>query len=154
MLGMLGIIVKNSQIQNTTQIIQEIKLGEKYLVRFLNPPAFNRVCNTEEIQQWLLFQDQAEANAWVETSQQPPPEATAPEAAPPTAPPAPTGKNGAGEPTPESDIEGGDESPETPVVIPAKPVALPAHLKEQIDKELQPDIDGGKDPDDSHGKKS
>ena len=126
MLGMLGIIVQNNEIKNTIQIMQEIKLGEKYLVKFLNAPTFNRVCNTEEIQTWLLFATQEEANSWVASSQKPPPEATAPAGA---------GKNGAGEGIPAKNLspDDGDGAPYPPEVedddepvpaeiIPAQPV--------------------------------
>ncbi len=65
MLNMIGIIVGDNQIKNTIQIIQEVKPGEKYLVKFLTAPVFSRVCTVEEIQTWLLFQNQDEANKWV-----------------------------------------------------------------------------------------
>lgn len=123
MLGMMGIIVKNNQIQNTIQILQEIKPGEKFLCRFLNTPSFSRVCQVEEIQQWLLFQDQDEANNWVASSQQPPPEATAPT-------PPPAGGNGAvnkADAAEGSEPEGQDETTDEkpPAIVPAAPVPTP-----------------------------
>ena len=65
MINMIGIIVGDNQIKNTAQIIQVVKPGEKYLVKFLTAPVFSRVCTVEEIQTWLLFQNQDEANKWV-----------------------------------------------------------------------------------------
>jgi len=73
MLGMLGVIVQNNSITNTTQILQEVEPGKRYLVKFCNEPAFNRVCQIEEIQGWLLFQNQAELNVWIQKSSGAPP---------------------------------------------------------------------------------
>lgn len=151
MLGMLGIIVKNNQIMNTTQILQVVKPGETYLVKFLNPPVFNRVCTTEEIQTWLLFATQEDANAWVAASSGP---------APGKETQAPAGKNGVGEDTPGKDLSPGDEkelthpdddTPEGAEIIAAKPVT-----EAEVKKLLEPDISGGKHPDTNpdKGKKS
>jgi len=121
MLGMLGIIVKNNQIKNTTQILQIVKPGELYLVKFLNLPVFSRVCTTEEIQTWLLFDTQDEANAWVESSKQPPPGAQGPgklSAVAPTTPPA-AKPNGSDNDLPD---EGTDDPDPEPEITPATPV--------------------------------
>ena len=124
MIGMIGIIVQDSEIKNTTQILREIKPGEKYLVRFLNDPPFSRVVATEEIQQWVLFPNQKEANNWVAGSRQQkmelPPETPKP--------PKPEGANGSGkkaEPTDEpsgSEPENPEDKTDEPVIEPAKPV--------------------------------
>jgi hypothetical protein len=142
MLGMMGIIVKNSKIQNTIQILQEIKPGEKFLCRFLNSPVFSRVCEVDEIQSWLLFQDQDEANAWVASSAGPRPE----EATAPALPPAAAGGNGAlnendaADPSePEKPAEITEDKPAP--IVPAAPMPTPT---------TAPD---GKKPED-HGKKS
>jgi hypothetical protein len=160
MLGMMGIIVKNSKIQNTIQILQEIKPGEKFLCRFLNSPVFSRVCEVEEIQNWLLFQDQDEANAWVASSAGPRPE----EASAPALPPAAAGGNGAlnendaADPSePEKLEERTDEKPAP--IIPAAPVPTPTTApvartsQAEIEKSLEPEQAGGKLPE-NHGKKS
>ena len=70
MIGMVGVVIQNDVILNTVNIMQEIKPGEKYLCRFLNPPAFQRVVAVEEIQQWLLFQNEKEGRAWVDANSQ------------------------------------------------------------------------------------
>jgi hypothetical protein len=74
MLGMLGVIVANNKLSNTVQIIEEIDKGKRYLVKFCNEPVFNRVCQVEEVQSWLLFQNQEELNTWIQkTAGAPPP---------------------------------------------------------------------------------
>jgi len=73
MLGFVGIVVINNAIQNTTQIVQEIEKGKRYLVQFMNNPSFHRVCTIEEIQGWLLFPDVKASNAWVQSQAGAPP---------------------------------------------------------------------------------
>jgi len=73
MLGFVGIVVVNNAIQNTVMIKQEIEKGKRYLVQFMNNPGFHRVCSIEEIQGWLLFPEQKELNAWIQTQSGAPP---------------------------------------------------------------------------------
>jgi hypothetical protein len=81
MKGMFGFIIKEGALVNSVQIQQEVKPGEKYLVQFLNDPTFSRVVQIEEIQSWLLFQNQQLAQNWMSKNQSPP--ATPPEETPP-----------------------------------------------------------------------
>ncbi len=75
MLGMIGIIINDkNQIVNTTQITNVVKAGEMYLCRFLNDPPFNKICTVDEIQGWILFEGQDDANHWVKMSQAPKPD--------------------------------------------------------------------------------
>ena len=118
MLGMLGIIVQNNEIKNTTQILQVVTPGERYLVRFLNPPAFSRVCGVEEIQGWLLFTTQEEANAWVKASTNQPQQGDLPLGKPPVPSDPPAAKpNGNGN---DLQDKGTDNPP--PELPPAAPV--------------------------------
>ena len=111
MIGMVGVVIENNVIMNTTNIQREVKPGEKYLVRFLNPPQFSRVCNIEEIQQWLLFASQQEGQAWIDAnSQQPQPQPPTP---PPETPEPQTNGNGA---TPAIDTLPDDD--ESPIITP------------------------------------
>lgn len=150
MLGMIAIIVQNNELKNTCQIMKEIKPGEKYLVRFLSAPAFSRVCTVDEIQQWLLFQNQDEANAWVKSSRTPPPESQ------PPAPPAAAGGNGVGEDTPpkspDPNAGKGDET-EKPEPLAAVTPGAPV-TKEAMERALEPDHPGGQDPAKDPGKKT
>lgn len=73
MLGFVGIVVVNNAIQNTVMIKQEIEKGKRYLVQFMNNPGFHRVCSIEEIQGWLLFPEQKELNAWIQSQAGAPP---------------------------------------------------------------------------------
>lgn len=81
MKGMFGFIIQDNTLVNSVQIQQEVKQGEKYLVQFLNDPTFSRVVSVEEIQTWLLFQNQQMANNWLVKNQ------PAPQTAPPPPPP-------------------------------------------------------------------
>jgi hypothetical protein len=71
------IIVRNEQggneIANTVRVGEEVVPG-KWLATFLNPPPFQRVVNVEEIQQWMVFPNQAAADNWVRSSSAEPPE--------------------------------------------------------------------------------
>jgi hypothetical protein len=73
MLGFVGIIVVNNAIQNTVQIVQEIERGKRYMVKFMNTPSFHRVCSIEEVQGWLLFPEEKDLNAWVQSQAGAPP---------------------------------------------------------------------------------
>lgn len=138
MLGMIGIIVQNNEIKNTTQILQVVKPGDKFLVRFLNPPAFSRVCLTEEIQQWLLFQNQDEANAWVAGSKQQQMELPAETSKP-------RGSNGSGKKA-EATNEPSESGPEKPEDETDDPVIEPAEPVEQIATSVLPNkTDKGED---------
>ena len=116
MIGMVGVVIENNVIMNTTSIQREVKAGEKYLVRFLNPPQFSRVCNIEEIQNWLLFANQQEGQAWIDANaQQPQPGAMPP--GPPPQPETPEPKdNGNGAATPAIDTLPDDS--ESPIITP------------------------------------
>jgi len=78
MLGMLGVIVANNKLTNTVQIIEEVEPGKRYLVKFMNEPVFNRVCQVEEVQSWLLFSSQEELNVWIQKSSGAPPPGSVP----------------------------------------------------------------------------
>lgn len=73
MLGFVGIVVINNAVVNTTQIVQEVEKGKKYLCQFMNTPSFHRVCSIEEIQSWLLFPDVKASNAWIQSQAGAPP---------------------------------------------------------------------------------
>ena len=114
MIGMVGVVIQNDVIVNTTNIMQVVKPGETYLCRFLNPPAFQRVVPIEEIQNWILFQNQKEAEAWVQSNSQqptPPPPPTPPQE--PETPEPQTNGNGA---TPA--IETLPDDSESPIITP------------------------------------
>lgn len=149
MLGMIGVIVQNNVLKNTVQISQVVTPGEKYLVRFLNPPSFNRVCTVDEIQTWLLFNTQEEANTWVAQSQGPQPGAQVPgkpSESPPSTPP-------------DAKPNGNDSDPrdakteDEPKLPPAMPVS-PRDLEMELKKDLEPDISGGSDGPKKPGNKS
>lgn len=85
MKGMFGFIIRDNALVNSVSILSEVKPGEKFLVQFLNDPTFSRVVDVEEIQSWLLFQNQQLASNWMAKNQPPP---QPPE---PTGPPPPPG---------------------------------------------------------------
>lgn len=73
MKGMFGFIIRDNALINSVNILSEVKPGEKYLVQFLNDPTFSRVVDVEEIQSWLLFQNQQLAGNWMAKNQPPAP---------------------------------------------------------------------------------
>lgn len=81
MKGMFGFIIRDNTLINSVNILSEVKPGEKYLVQFLNDPTFSRVVDVEEVQSWLLFQNQQLAANWMAKNQ--PPQAPADEPPPP-----------------------------------------------------------------------
>lgn len=98
MKGMFGFIIKEGALVNSVQIQQEVKQGEKYLVQFLNDPTFSRVVQIEEIQSWLLFQNQQIAQNWMSKNQAPPP-------APPEETPPPGDETPPGDEPPPPSVE-------------------------------------------------
>jgi hypothetical protein len=83
MKGMFGFIIRDNTLINSVNILQEVKPGEKYLVQFLNDPTFSRVVDVEEVQSWLLFQNQQIAANWMAKNQPPAPPADEPPPPPP-----------------------------------------------------------------------
>lgn len=83
MKGMFGFIIRDNTLINSVNILSEVKPGEKFLVQFLNDPTFSRVVDVEEIQSWLLFQNQQLAGNWMAKNQPPPAAETPPEDPPP-----------------------------------------------------------------------
>jgi len=143
MLGMLGVIVQNNVLKNTVQISQVVTPGEKYLVRFLNPPAFSRVCGVEEIATWLLFATQEEANTFVAQSSGPQPGAQVPGKPSESPPPTPPAAKPNGNDSDPRDAKTEDE-PALPSAEPVSPAAV-KDLEMKLKKDLEPDISGGSD---------
>lgn len=87
MKGMFGFIIRDNALINSVHILSEVKPGEKFLVQFMNDPTFSRVVDVEEIQSWLLFQNQQLAANWMAKNQTPPPQEDPPPPGDETPPP-------------------------------------------------------------------
>jgi len=122
MKGMFGFIIRDNALINSVNILSEVKPGEKFLVQFLNDPSFSRVVDVEEIQSWLLFQNQQVAANWMGKNQTPPaPPGDEPPPPPGDEPPPPIedqfeeevpSGNGAEEPTQTESEEKSDDTPD------------------------------------------